>query len=140
MWMPPLSGKERHLSMAFSGTPVVTLVTDNLVRISPGSGEEDSFVLEPGQSGTITLFGGAPAGDVVLPETFQPADYVSAGGDIGLQDSIQVSVTPLSQSSIVQPISVEKTGTTEANFVITLTNSSGDESGGPELEIYVRFH
>jgi len=127
--------------MAFTGTPVVTLVSDGLVRIHIGSGEEDAFSLAEGASGTITLAEATVAGDVSLPAAFKPRTYVNGTGDsVALQDSIQVELTYVDAGITTQPIRVVKTGTTPLNFLITLTNDSTAELASQGLEIYVRFH
>jgi hypothetical protein len=125
--------------MAFTGTPVVTLVADNLVRIASGTGEEDTFGLAEGDSGTISLFEGTGA-DVELPAAFKPRPYVSSDDSVSLQAAVQVEITYTVQGVLQQPVRVVKTGTTPANFLITLTNDSASELAPVEFELYIRFH
>jgi hypothetical protein len=128
--------------MAFSGTPVIKLVSDGLVRLKADTGREGSFALAPGASGTIGLFEKTVAANVVLPEAFKPREYKNAeAADVSLQDSVQVEVVYAETGAVVQPVKVVKTGTMPHDFEITLTNTSNSETGDSgDLEIYIRFH
>lgn len=109
--------------MAFSGAPVVQLVTDTCVRIS---GAE----LDAGEDGVIGLSDatGAPP-DLLLPGHFDPRPYVIPDDPVGLQPMVTVMVQPAGGGPLVAvPIVVTKTGTTDANFRITLTNVAGGSS------------
>lgn len=126
--------------MAFAHAPTITLVADNLVRLWLSDISENFFGLAEGDSGTISLFEGA--GEVVLPAAFKPRVYHSENAtDVTLQDSIQVEITNEAGGVILSsPIRVVKTGTTPANFLITLTNDAVAEVGSAVFELYVRFH
>lgn len=127
--------------MAFTNPPKITLVADNLVRLSR-TDSENEFGLAEGDSGTIGLFEADPAAEVTLPEAFKPRDYVNSLGDtVALQDSIQVWITKTAFDLTTEvPITVVKTGTAPDDFLITLENTIGAEGGGCDFEIYIRFH
>lgn len=120
--------------MAFTGTPVVKLVADGLVRIT-------GISLGDLANGTIGLFEKTVAPGIRLPEAFKPRTYDRFGPDVSLQDSIQVELVYVNTGIVQFPVKVVKTGTTPLDFVITLTNDAPVESGDTGgLEIYVRFH
>lgn len=112
--------------MAFTGTPVIEKIADNLFRITGVSLAGDA-------SGTIGFSDKAVAAEVsmVAPD-WDPL------GTVSLIDGVQVSITLLSDVTSAVPISVVKTGTTHADFVITLHNDSA-ATASAELEIYVRW-
>lgn len=118
--------------MAFTGSATVKAVSDRIVRIT-------GLSLAGNASGIIGLNGATgSAPDVKTPATFQPSPYNYDGSVVALQDAISVSIAP--DAAVANPLQVfaAKTGTTPADFRITVTNSSG--SATPELEFYVRFH
>lgn len=121
--------------MAFIGTPVVTQITDQVVRITGVSLANDT-------SGTIGLFGCLASPDIILPETFQVEPYNYLGQDIGFQAAISVEAHPVSQLGHPGPIAVGKTGTTLQSFQISLAAGTlGDsEDDPPGLEIWIRYH
>jgi hypothetical protein len=125
--------------MAFTGSAVIKQVADNLVRITGLS------LGSNGGSGTIGLHGRISAPDVRLPDGFEPAPYEDpdGSGQVSLQDSIQCwySLTADPSESAGVAIGIVKTGTTENDFLITMTNYTATEAGDSgALEIYVRFH
>lgn|SRR5512142_35811 len=128
--------------MAFTGTPVVKQVSDGIVRITGGEG---GLSLAAGASGVIVLHGAVtpPPGAIILPVSFQPHTYEFSnipGGLVTLQDSIDVSNQPAAPGTATAiPVATVKTGTTPADFAITLTNTHG-ATATPNLEIYVKFH
>lgn len=127
--------------MAFTGTPVVKQVSDGIVRITAGEG---GLSLAAGASGVIVLHGAVapPPGAVILPVSFQPHIYEFSNipGMVTLQDSIDVSNQPAAVGTATAiPVATVKTGTTPADFAITLTNTHG-ATPTPNLEIYVKFH
>ena len=114
--------------MAFTGTPTVQKVTDKCWRITGVS-------LAGAAAGTIGFSDKTSAAEasIVAPD-WQPYEL---DGTVSLIDMVQVWITIATDVTTPVPISVVKTGTTHADFVITLHNdSAGDES--PDLEIYVR--
>jgi hypothetical protein len=117
--------------MAFTGTPVLVKVTENLFRLT-GVSLDDSAV------GTIGFTDKTVPAEVSLSApNWEPYDLGSVV--VGLQDSVKVSANPTVKDN--NPIVfVTKTGTTHANFEIACTTSGGGESGssGP-LEIYIEF-
>lgn len=128
--------------MAFSGIPIVSIVSDGLVRLHADSGREGSFALAPGASGTIALHEALAIPDVRLPEPFKPREYKNAEHeDVSLQDSVQVEIVYAETGIVLHPVQVVKTGTMPTDFLITLTNDSNQEIGDSgDLELYIRFH
>lgn len=118
--------------MAFTGSATVKAISDRKVRITGVS-------LANGADGTIGLFGasgGAP--DITLPASFNPQPYGYQGATVTLQDSISAEINPASSLGDFLPPVVTKTGTTHADFRMTLHNSFA--SASPNLEIYIEFH
>lgn len=122
---------EYHAPMAFDGSAVVKLVADDLVRITGVS-------LDAQASGTIGLHGatGTPP-DIRLPAGFQPSPYDAVVGAIPnvrpdpveLADQLEVTLNVQTDVDQAVPIKTVKTGTTTADFRITLTNT-GSGGGG----------
>ena len=114
--------------MAFTAPPTVQKVTDTCWRITGAQLAADA-------SGTIGFSDKTALAEasIVAPD-WQPYEL---DGTVSLIDMVQVWITIATDVTTPVPISVVKTGTTHADFVITLHNdSAGDES--PDLEIYVR--
>jgi len=127
--------------MAFTGTAVVKQVSDGIVRIAGGEG---GLSLAAGASGVIVLHGAVtpPVGAVILPVSLQPHPYEFSNipGVVTLQDSIDVSNQPAAVGTATAiPVATVKSGTTTADFAITLTNTHAT-TATPPLEIYVKFH
>jgi hypothetical protein len=120
--------------MAFTGTPVISQVSDRMVRIT-------GLSLAAAAAGTIGLFGATGSTpDVRLPEPFKPEHYKFNGSDVPLADSIEVTAQPAATGTATAiPIAIVKTGTTDADFRATITNTHATTTT-PELEIYVQFH
>lgn len=115
--------------MAFTGTPVITQVSDSKVRVS-------GISLANGAAGTIGLHGATgSAPGVTLPATFLTEHYTFDGANVPFQDSINVSISVTSGTGGV-PV-VAKTGTTTHDFRITLTDSG---SAHPGLDLIITFH
>jgi hypothetical protein len=117
--------------MAFTGTPVIQEVSTRLYRVTGVS-------LPAGAVGTISLESGT--GEVKLPRSDDWAAY----RDVTLQDAVSVLMNLAGHAPpvVAVPISVIKTGTVPADFLVTLTNETSEEDGdnsGP-LEIYVGLH
>lgn len=119
--------------MAFTGTPVITQISDSIVRITGVS-------LAAGAAGIIGLHGSTVSGAVKLPRAFQPKPYEYETHPIPMADSVDVSVKPAAVGvATAIPFAVVKTGTTEQDFVATITNTHASLAT-PNLEIYVKFH
>lgn len=105
--------------MAFTGSPVVTQLNDNELRITGVS-------LDHSAVGTIGLngaSGGAP--DITLPATFRASAYTYQGNPVGLQDSVDAVVNMVSAGPLTNLMpSISKTGTTVADFRISITNTN----------------
>lgn len=118
--------------MAFTGTATVAQVSDNLVRIT-------GLSLAGSAAGTIGLTGATgTAPGVTLPASFQPAPYEYGGDVVALADSIQCTAQYADTAADPVALFIAKTGTTVADFRITVTNDTGSASSG--IEFYVRFH
>ncbi len=118
--------------MAFTGTPVVEKISDRLFRITGVSLAGDA-------SGTIGFSDKTVAPEVEIEApTLQP--YKLAGSvAVSLQAAVQTLINPVTDVTSAVPISVVKTGTTHADFVITVHNDTAATASGG-LEIYVEFH
>jgi hypothetical protein len=124
--------------MAFTGTPVVKRVEDQLARIT-------GLSIAAGATGTISLAVGA--GEVKLPASLQWAPYAgqdAGDGKVDLEESVQVSyvfVTDTGGTDASDRIAVTKTGGADpATFLITFQSFSTDEDVSGQMEIWVRFH
>lgn len=117
--------------MAFTGSPTIKKISANRVRIT-------GLSLAAGASGTIGLEAGAGEVDVVMPE-WQPYETSGThGGDVGLNEAIEVDVVSADAAgTATEDIAVVKAGATEALFLATLTNKDAAASGA--LEIYLNF-
>ncbi len=117
--------------MAFTGTPVVTKVSDKLFRVTGLSLAGDA-------SGTIGFSDKTVAAEVslVAPE-WQPKTG-PMGDNISLIEAIEVRQTLVTDVTDAVPISVVKTGTTHADFVITMHNDSA-ATVSAELEIWIEY-
>lgn len=119
--------------MAFTGTPVIKQVADNLVRIT-------GLSLAGAAAGKIALHGSLEAGAVLLPEGFKPREYKNGEAqDVSLDDSIEISMVPVTSVTTLVPIKTVKTGTAPLTFLATLTNTTV-ATASAEVEIYVRHH
>jgi hypothetical protein len=120
--------------MAFTGTATVVQVSDRIVRIT-------GLSLASAAVGTIGLTGhtGSTPG-VTLPESFKTEHYAYLGVNVPFASAIECVVVPAATGvATAIPVSVVKTGTSLADFLISLTNTHGSLAT-PNLEIYVTFH
>jgi hypothetical protein len=121
--------------MAFTGTPVVQMLSNSICRITGVS-------LGAGASGTIGLAARTTPGEVTLPASFEPKPYTlpGSGGLVDLIEALDVDAKPTTTGAIVvaTPVHVGKAGATPETFLATLTNPSG--AATQTLEIYVKFH
>jgi len=121
------------LAMAFTGTAAVVQVSDRQVRIS-------GLSLAGGANGTIGLSGatGTTPG-VTLPAAFQAGVYDYGTANVALASSIRLSYNYVEAATGDEvPLTVAKTGTTAADFRITVTNNTGSASS--QVEMYVFYH
>jgi hypothetical protein len=115
--------------MAFTGSATIKKVSDNLFRITGLS------LAGIGTSGTIGLDGGSGDVDLTVGEDW------GAYGSVSLQDAVRCLVVLRNNGAtdaVACQITVQKAGTTPADFLITLRNESANDS--PPLEIWVEFH
>jgi len=121
--------------MAFTGTPVVQRINDRKFRISGAD-----LTLAGDASGTIGFSDKSVAAEVSLTAPdWQPYDLPGTqGGTVTLIEAIEVSIALASDVTSAVPISVVKSGTTHADFVITLHNDSA-ATVSAVLEIFVEF-
>jgi len=111
--------------MAFTGTATVVRVSEDLFRIT-------GLSLAASAAGTIGFTAGSNEVEFTAPE-WDPH------GDVTLQDAISCLINPVGAGvATAVPVRVVKTGTTQANFVLTLTNNDG-AAATAALEIYVKF-
>lgn len=119
--------------MAFTGTAVVQQITDRMVRIT-------GLSLGIAATGTIGLAGATgSAPDVHLPAAFKPVPYTYKGATVvSLQESIKVDYAFVASDSEVTCPAIAKTGTDNADFRISVTNTHS--SASPGIEFYIQFH
>jgi len=111
--------------MAFSGTPVIKLISTRKVRIT-GVG------LDPAADGVITIPNpAAPLGAVPLPEAFNPLPY----GNVDAADAVQVDVQEVTPGTTALFVTVAKNA---SPFSATITNKAATATGN--LEIYLQYH
>lgn len=120
--------------MAFTGAATIKKISDSLYRIT-------GLSLAAAAAGTIAFAENAAASevDITAPE-IQPYETVGThGGTVNIAEGIQVDVVVAEAGlAVTEPVSVVKSGTTKADFLITLTNPDAAASGA--LEIYIRWH
>jgi len=118
--------------MAFTGTATVTQITDRMVRIT-------GLSLGAGATGTVGLHGATgTAPNVTLPAAFQPAVYRYGDTDVQLVDSVRMEWLASAGGGDQTQIDTSKSGTTAADFRISMHNASGSASDA--FEMYVSFH
>lgn len=120
--------------MAFTGTAVVTKISDKKFRITGLSLVADA-------SGTIGFSDkGSPAEVSLIAPEWQPYRN-GENALISLQQAVNVRIGITTDVTVGIPISVVKSGTDHSDFAITLHN---DDAGGGTtsgvLEIYIEFH
>jgi hypothetical protein len=121
--------------MAFTGSPVITLLSDRKLVIH-------GLSLAALAVGTLNLWDIAadvPAGHVNLPQGFNPQPYSLPSGDVFLPQSIEITVIPMSAVATAIPIEITKTGNDSPNFIASLTNNHGSINSAA-LEIWVEWH
>ena|ERR1700690_2278917 len=117
--------------MAFTGTPVVTQISDRKARIT-------GVALAGAAVGTISFSGGS--GQVLLSAAFQPHEYTYEGNTITLADAVEVSARNASIGIATPvPIAITKQGVDPNNFLVQIVNLTASTLS-PSLEIYVEFH
>lgn len=114
--------------MAFTGTATVVQVSERKFRIT-------GLSLAATVSGTIGLSTSTLSPGVALPKVpWSPYQSVT------LQDAVQCTTAPAATGTATAiPVAVVKSGTTLADFLITLTNTHATVAT-PNLEIIVEFH
>lgn len=115
--------------MAFTGAATVEKISDTVVRIS------GTLSLAGAASGTIGFTDKTVAADVsigTLPDW-------TPRGNASLIDLIECRITITTDVTDAVPISVVKTGTTHADFVITLHNDSA-ATASAVFEIWIEKH
>lgn len=115
--------------MAFTGAATVEQISDSVIRIS------GTLSLAGAASGTIGFSDKTVAAEVslgLLPN-WQPRANAS------LVDLIEVRQSLVTDVTTAVPISIVKSGTTHADFVITVHNDSAADQSGV-FEFYVQFH
>jgi hypothetical protein len=120
--------------MAFTGTPVVTKIADNLFLVTGAD-----LVLAGDASGTIGFSDKTVAAEVSLVAPSWTPYTIDDDAAVSLINAIQVMINVRTDVTAAVPISVVKSGTSHADFVITLHNDSAATVSGV-LEIYIRYH
>ena len=119
--------------MAFTGTAVVTPISQNAVRIT-------GLSLAGAATGDAIVFSDRAvivAGSVEIPGTnWEPYEY--GGAVVSLQSAVRVTMNVVTDVTDAVPISVVKSGTTHDDFAITLHNDSA-ATVSAALEIYIEF-
>jgi hypothetical protein len=110
----------------FTGTPVVKKVSGSLYRVT-------GLSLAAGAVGTIGLAGGTGEVDIL------DAPEWGKFGDVSLQDAVEVSIVAV-EGGDAYALWVEKSGATQADFLVTIGNDAEPETVSPGLEIWLRFH
>jgi len=110
--------------MSFTGTPIVTRVSNNLFRIT-------GLEIDASKAGTIKFADALVPGGVSLVAPNWKDYTLDDGAVVHLQDVVKVSVTAAQSdpAAAALPFSIVKTGTTHADFAITITNDSTDVVG-----------
>jgi hypothetical protein len=86
---------------------------------------------------TVPLEVGTP---ITLPAPFKPRVFAYGGSPVALQDSVQSTFRDADTTATsATPIAVVKTGTTNANFLVTIYNTSLT-ADSPLQELDIRFH
>jgi len=85
---------------------------------------------------TVPLEVGTP---VTLPAPFKPRVFAYLGSPVSLQDSVQSTFRNAAATTQAIPIAVVKTGTTNADFLVTVYNTSLT-ADSPAQELDIRFH
>lgn len=118
--------------MPFTGAATIKKLSDSLYRIT-------GLSLAPAATGTISLAEGAGQVEIVGTGWTPYASEGTHGGEVTLNESIQVTVDVAEAGlAVTEPVSIVKAGTVPSNFLVTLANPDAAASGA--LEIYVRFH
>lgn len=122
--------------MAFTGTAVITKVSESKFRIT-------GLSLAGAAAGTISLSGGTGAVKVDAPQ-WQPFQSSGLqGGNVDLSESVECIVIPADVAATAaigaQTPAVVKTGTTPSDFLVTITNRNAASAASGGLEIYLTF-
>ncbi len=113
--------------MAFTGTPVVTSLGKNIVRIT-------GLSLAAAAAGTIGLAGGA--GQVSLPSSFPSSvDAQAQANGLSMTDMVELRFQRGVGGTQAAKLNVDKAA---APFLLTITNPDGANVSGP-LDIYVQY-
>lgn len=118
--------------MAFTGSAVIKQISDRCFRIT------GLTLATQTAAGTIGLEGNT--GDVDLNAGGMWGAYSQAsaqGGDVALTDAVNVRINLVGAAVVAPAVAVAKSGTTPADFLITLTNNGAAST--TEIEIYVTF-
>jgi hypothetical protein len=119
--------------MAFTGTPTIVQISDRLVRVT-------GLSLAAGAAGVFGLSESTVSGAVKMPAAFKPANYQAEGHTVTLQDSVQCAFQNAATGvATAIPLAVVKSGSTDEDFAITVTNTHGSLAS-PAQEFMISFH
>ncbi len=114
--------------MAFTGTPVVTQLSDSICRVTGVS-------LAGAATGTIGIHGSGA--QVELPAAFQPKTTVYNGAPVPLTASIDATAK-VAASGVTTEVPIEVTKSGSGGFTTTFTNTTTATASGT-LEIYFKY-
>ena len=119
--------------MAWTGSATIVKVSDTCFRIT-------GLSLAASASGVLVMsdYVSPPGGSVALPATPNWQPYALPSGEVALQDSVKVTAQLAGTTATPGPFDIVKSGTTHADFAITLTEQGGAHATGA-LEIYVEL-
>lgn len=110
----------------------------NISQISDRKVLVDDFQIPAGGQVTAGLFPSVGTPDIRLPESFVALAYEYAGSPVPLTRSVEVRITPgFAVGPLTNlPPSVTFTGTTPADFLVTIQNTNGGEDTQPLRVIF----
>lgn len=122
--------------MAFSGTAIITKVTESKFRIT-------GLSLTGNGQGTISLEGGTGEVQLDAPEWGEYKTSGVQGGNIDLASSVQCTVAPADEGAFpstgAQIPAIIKSGTEPADFLLTVLGRGTTTDTSGLLEIYIQF-
>jgi hypothetical protein len=118
--------------MAFTGTATVKQVSDRCFRIT------GLTLATQGASGTIGLEGNTGDVDLNAGGVWGAYNQSSAqGGAVSLIDAVDCRINLVGAAVVAPAVAITKTGTTPADFLVTLTNQGAASTTA--MEIYITF-
>jgi hypothetical protein len=114
----------------FNGTPILQQISPTELRIT-------GVTLSANTAGTIGFASSSGTPDIVLPASFEVPSATFEDEPVPLRSLVKVDVNPESPGPFTNlPPSIQKTGETGEDFLITITNTKVDATT-QTLEIYL---